>query len=429
MFAAIPFWHLRPFGPVSVYEMAMIVNLLFFPLYLGRSNIRWGGVDVLVFLFALSGILTVAISSASIYESMRIYRYMVLAPVLLYFVMRVMRPTQRQLIVGMITFSASVTVQALVVIYYVVQFGERPAGDSWAAYPYQSVVAGIVTFSVLAAMAASACLFLVPRFKGIRRYGMLVLGLVCVAGLLASATRASALAFLFLFPLSGWFLRRGSRRKWLVAGGYLVLATVIVAVAQAVFFGMSVSLGGGGEERRAIERVIDIDEYKADISGRVAFWANLTREAFSSPVFGKGMASYDVGFGGGTSFHVGSAHNMLVSAFYTSGIIGLCLLMLLWHSAFQRLNHLRVEKPDEAWISRFLAMSVMVLLLVSVTNDLTAGRGNLLMFLLALLYQGAQAPALSRRVGAAIDEPVSHSDEIKRGGGRILQAKKSDVRT
>lgn len=386
LFAAIPFWHLRLFEGISVYEMAVVANLFVMPFVQAKTRVRWNSLDVLVFLFAFYGIVTVAISSSTTYESMRIYRYMILGPALLYFIVRVMQPNQRQLAKGMAIFSALVAVQALVVIHYVITHRVRPeTGAGWELYQYQGVVASIVTFSVLAVMAASASFFLAWRARGVKRYALLLIWFVCTAGLLASATRASAFGFVLLFPLSGWFLRRAFRRKLLVTTGYLVIIGVMLSIAFMFVSGPNIALGGGGTNQNAIERVVNIDEYKSDIMGRVAFWVGLVRQGSSSAIFGKGMASFDIGTSGGTSFHVGSAHNVLVSTFYTSGLIGLLIILLLWRAAFRGIYQLNLDVPEERWRARFLMVSIMVLLLVSVTNDLTAGRGNLLLFLLALL--------------------------------------------
>lgn len=392
LFAAIPFWHVRIAGGISLYEITVVVNLLAMPFHLGRGGFRWGWVDTLVFLFALYGILSVAMSSASLYESMRTYRYLVLGPALLYFIVRVMRPNQQQMAKGMAIFSTFVAIQSLAVIYYVITHGERPAtGIEWESYQYQGIVAGIVTFSVLAVMAASSTLYLARYAKGIKSLMLLLIGLVCTAGLLASATRASAFGFLLLFPLSGWFLHRAFRRKLLVAVGYVVVFGVGIVVALMFMSGPYVALGNSGEEQRAIERVVDIEEYKADILGRVAFWKVLVAQSSDSILFGKGMASFDIGTSGGTTYHVSSAHNVFVSTYYTSGIIGLVVMLLLWRAVFRGIYKLDSNTKEDSWRTRFLVVSVMVLLLVSVTNDLTAGRGNLLMLLLAFLsYQPVQ---------------------------------------
>lgn len=385
LFAAIPFWHLRPFAYISAFEIVVIINLMLLPLYLGKSSNRWNGMDTLVFLFALYGVVAVEIGSSSFYESMRTYRYMVLSPALLYLIVRVQQLGQKQLAKSLTFFSTVVAVQSLAVIYYVIMHGERPVGDTWDAYQYQGIVASIVTFSVLAVMAASASLLIAWRTNGLKRFAFLLIGLVCTAGLVASATRASAFIFFLLFPMSGWILRRTFRRKLLVATGYLVLASVFVAITLMFFSGHYVALDSGDENRRALERVVDINKYKTDILGRVAFWVQLVRQGASSAILGKGMANFDIGTIGGTSFHVGSAHNVLVSTFYTSGVIGLAIILLLWRAAFRGIYKLNLDMADEIWRARFLTVNIMLMLMVSVTNDLTAGRGNLLLFLLALL--------------------------------------------
>jgi O-antigen ligase len=126
--------------------------------------------------------------------------------------------------------------------------------------------------------------------------------------------------------------------------------------------------------------------------GRLSFWATLVRQGADSPVVGKGMASFDIGTAADISYSISSAHNTLVSAFYTSGVPGLVIVLLLWRAAFRGIYRLDMNTPEERWRARFLTVSIMVLLLVSITNDMTAGRGNLLMFLLALLnYRTAKS--------------------------------------
>lgn len=407
LFAAIPFWHLKPFAYISAYEIVVIINLPFLLHSIGKAGKRWNGMDTLVFLFAFYGVFAVLISGSLFYESMRTYRYIVLGPTLLYLIIRMQNLDQKQLAKSMVFFSTVVAVQSLVVIYYSIAHHARPVGYEWETYRYAGIVASIVTFAVLAVMASSASLLLAWRTKGIKRYALLLLGLICTAGLLASATRAAEFVFFLLFPLSGWFLRRTIRRKLLVMSAYLVLAGVGVAIAFMYFSSPYIASNYGSDNSRAIERVIDIEEYKADILGRVAFWTNLVREASSSAILGKGLANFDIGLRGGTSFSISSAHNVLVSTFYTSGLIGLVIILLLWRAAFCGIYQLNFDVPDEKWRARFLTTSIMVMLLVSITNDLSAGRGNLLMLLLALLnYQ-----PVTQAQTASIKVPSNHNSQ------------------
>jgi len=384
LFVTIPFWHVRPFEHISVYEMAVMVNVLASPLYLARRGVRWNRTDLVVFLFGLYGLVAVLVGSSSVYESMRVFRYIVLGPTLLYFILRVIQPDASQLPKGMVLFSISVAAQALTVIYYVLTYGERPVGDAWRTQEYEWIVASIVSFSVLAAMASSAAFYLAREVSGWKFYSLFAVGLLNVIGLLASGTRAAVVGFVVLFPLSGWVIRRVSRRVLFVGAMYLMLLVFGTSIFAAALSRPSIAVHGAGREKRSVERVLDVKSYKADLSGRLALWGRLVREGFSSPTFGQGLASYDVGIKGGTGFRLGSAHNAFVSAFYTSGLIGLGILLFLFHSGFVGIFRLYEPSADGGWISRFLAVSFFVLTLVSLTNDLTAGRGNLLMFLLAL---------------------------------------------
>ena len=69
LFATLPFGHITFFSHINVLEIAILFNLLLLPFSHRKEPIRLCWVDILVFLYGMWELFSVAISSYSFYES------------------------------------------------------------------------------------------------------------------------------------------------------------------------------------------------------------------------------------------------------------------------------------------------------------------------------------------------------------------------
>jgi len=137
-------------------------------------------------------------------------------------------------------------------------------------------------------------------------------------------------------------------------------------------------------DKRAVERVFDLEMLLWDMSGRIDFWGRIANHALENPIFGSGGASHNIGTSGGTAFSLGSAHNVLVSTLVTSGVPGLIILLSLIWAVYKVFKVIDNKTISQCVLGKSVLASVSVLLMVAVTNDFSGGRVFLWFMFLAI---------------------------------------------
>lgn len=391
LFATIPFWHIKIGPHITLYEIGLLVNVIMAPAFHFQAKDRFRWPDLLVLIYAFYGIVSVAVSSDTFYESARTYRYLTLGPVLLYLIIRFTPATYDVIRRGLYFMAAGILLQVLIVLQYFIAFRSRPTGEAWVQFPMSDLVASIVTFGVLCSLAVCALIY---TRDGVRSATMKAIlygaALLIAAGMLAAVSRMVVVVFMLLFPLAGWIWARRQRRRRFAVGVYLMVGVMLVAMFVPLAWDLRTRVAHTAsaeqklEEGRSLERIVNVSLYQDDVIARLVFWGNLVRSAMDDPVLGKGTASYEIGMEGRFGMYISSAHNALVSALYTSGFVGLILLILLITAGYRNLSVVSPDSRQLASIGKFVLVGLTIVLFVSFTNDLTAGRGNIFMFLLAL---------------------------------------------
>ena len=404
LFATIPFWHLKIGPHITVYEVGLLVNLMVAPFFHFQARNRFRRLDVLVLIYAFYGVVSVAVGSDNLYESARTYRYLTLGPVLLYFIIRFTPSSYEVLRRGLYFMAAGILLQALIVLQFFITFRARPTGEAWELFPMSDLVASIVTFGVLCSLGVCALIYTRDGVKAAFMKAILYgSALLIAAGMLAAVSRMVVVTFVLLFPLAGWIWATRQRRRRLAVAVHVAVGSMLLAMFSPLAWEQSprgaqtTNSEQRLEEGRSLDRVINVDLYQDDAIARLTFWGNLVRSAMDDPVLGKGTASYEIGMEGRYGMYISSAHNALVSALYTSGFIGLVLLIMLIAAGYKSLSVVPADNKQRAAMGKFVMVGLTIVLFVSLTNDLTAGRGNIFMLLLALGAKLAYSPQPSTR--------------------------------
>jgi hypothetical protein len=405
LFTVIPFSHIKLGEHLTLYELGLLMNLIMGPFFfiLVKSKFRWP--DVLMLVYALYGIVSVLVGSVEFYESARTYRYLTLGPVFLYFIIRFTPVSYDVIRRGLYFMAAGVFLQTLIVLRYVVTFKARPTGEAWFFFPMSDLAASIVTLGVLCSLAACALIYTRGEVKSAFKKAILYGGaMVLAAGMFAAASRMVVVVFMLLFPFAAWIWKSRQRRRHFAVGVYVLIGAMMLAIFSPLIWDQGSNAKQATratqnvEEGRSLERVVDIDLYQQDIGSRLRFWGNLVKSAMDDPVFGKGTASHEVGKEGGYGIYISSAHNILVSALYTSGFIGLVLLIMQIAAGYKCVSIVPADNKQLAALGKFVMVGLTIVLFVSFTNDLTAGRGNIFMFLLAMAAKLAYSSPPPQRV-------------------------------
>ena len=407
LFAVMPLFYVQVLPHVNAIEAALILNLLLVPALFGGRNpyLKVTGTDLVIAAYALIGLISVLVGSTSFYDSARLYRFLVVSPVVGYIVVRFSKLGPKELLRGLYMTIPATAIQAVVIVIDYIREGQRPQDVG---------IADLITFSVWCGIGLAVLIYDRPNLRSrFARLVALATALVLFAGLVASASRAAVVTFALVGPLAGFIWRKRSRVRWF---GYTAIATmvglIIVIAVNPVFTGYSPRTEKQIEAQRSIKRVADWHLYVTDAQGRIAFWSRLMSEGMKRPVLGHGTASYDIGKAGGTLTSMGSAHNALISALQTSGVPGMLVVLLLLSVGFRSIERIPRGGRDLDTVGKVILVGYAMIVYVSLTNALSAGRGQALLFLLAILAHLAASQRSRRRVvvGAEPEPSVAGGD-------------------
>ena len=365
-------------GHIYLVDIPVLVGILFLPFSIKSRHQKIAILDFLVFAYLVANLLSVAVGLETLYESARYYRQMVLGPVLLYIVVRFSPLSADQLRKAMFFMLPGILFQGFLLIKYYLINHSRPVGVEAAA--------STVTLSVL------FCISLFVLFLGkqgrigvAKRVLWLILITAFSAMLLVTFTRAAIISVALLLPCIHmiWIKRHLRKIFGSIVFASLLAFFVLLAAGSIISFSPQ-KVENQKEVQRSVGRLYEKDLYVKDLSDRLAFWGKLTRNALENPLLGSGASSYSIGKLGGTQFQLGSSHNLLVSSLLTSGLVGVCLMLLIIRSAFSSFNRFFANEDIDS-LGKILMASFTVMLLVGITNDFTGGRVLIWFLLLSLI--------------------------------------------
>ncbi len=380
LFSVMPLFYVQVLPHVDAIEAALIINVLFAPALFGGRNpyLKVNATDLAVVAYVFIGLISVLVGSTSFYNSARLYRFLVVSPVVGYMVIRFSKLVPKDLLRGLYLTIPATAVQAIVIVAAYIREGQRPQDIG---------IADLITFSVWCGIGLTLLIYNRTNVRSrLAKLASLVAALILLAGLVASASRAAIVTFVLLVPFAGFIWKKRSRRRWF---GYAAIATmaglIVIIAVDPVFTGYSPITERQIEAQRSIKRITDWHLYVEDAQGRIAFWSRLMSEAMERPLLGHGTASYIIGKSGGTVFSLGSAHNALISALQTSGVPGMLVLLLLMSIGFRNMERIPTGDRHLEVVGKVMLIGYAIIVYVSLTNALSAGRGQVLLFMLAIL--------------------------------------------
>ena len=407
-------------GFIRVYEIGILLALISVFLK-GRSGTfsHITMLDKMVFVYATYQIIVVLVGAENIYESARMYRYLVLGPVLVYFVIRVMPFSLKTVSRAHILMIAVVLVQTVLVILIYIEEGRRPKG-----VPHE-LIGNIVKYAFLVSYIFVLLVFS-RRYIGTGKNRLLWLGalVVITAGMLAAASRGVTMPTLLMLLLTPWIWKSMRRRRFLgtAVSGFLILVIFIIAFAPPRF---QVDESEKIDDARSVERIVSVVGYLADITDRVQFWAGMFDVAMEHPFLGHGAYSSSIkesGLDGKKGKRGGPthSHNMIVSSAVTGGLPALMILVSLILTMYSLYGQMKADHhPREVFEKSFIVWSV-VFLIVGLTNDIQGGVAILFFFMMGVMQQ---IVLHGRYASNAImgDEAVTEVTKIESDSDRILQ--------
>jgi O-antigen ligase len=370
-------------GHIYLFEIPTIFILFLFPLFINKKDLpfRITFLDFIVFAYALFNLVSVCIGIESLYESARYYRAMVLSPVLVYIVIRYASIEPRVIKTGFYLIAFATLVQSFFFIQYYLIYGVRPGRDVAGA------ISSPITISYLFCVACAVFFFQRETLKSrFRRILSIALSFILAMAVVVSSTRVAFLGLIFTIPIAKkvWHKLRLRKIMTTMVVGTVFLALVVIFSTATINIEPTSKIKDEKTIRKSVERLFTPDLYMKDLKGRMDFWRNTMQMALKNPVFGSGSDKYAVEHRGKTRFKLSSVHNFLLSAIIVSGFPGLLILLLMIIYTYKCLNKVYNESPMESSIGIIVMVSFTILIMISMSNDLSGGRVTLFFFLMAI---------------------------------------------
>lgn len=415
LFAVMPLTQVTVAGHVLLLEIVLL-GVIFAMLMTGGNagaTKRVLYLDVVIIVYAIFNLASVGAGGDDWYVSMRYYRWNVLAPVIIYFVLRKANLSAEMLKYGLLFLIPGMIVQAGMFIKYYLTYGIRPEG-------VEGVMYSTITLSAIFATGTWVLLFLRNQVSGKVRYIVVVsASAVLLTALVISFTRMAIISFVVFTPIVHRLWVKERLRRY-ASYAFMAFIGVFVAVilASSIAF-EDVYIEDEKEVQSSIERVYNIDLYVKDLTGRLAFWGRMASIAMENPILGTGGAGYSVGTRGGTAFHLGSVHNVLISSLIVAGVPGLIIFILLIWGTYKCLNSTANDSDLVVSLGKILWCSYTMLILIAITNDVTGARILHMFFLMGLIANLSLLKSDDKR-----DTTEDTSEQKEKGPVRVLYAKR-----
>jgi len=376
--ASLPLTNIKFFGHLYLFELiAAIIFLMILVLFaIGFVKIRLNHTDYIVLAFGFFSLISVAINIDSLYESMRYYRHMVLVPILVYFLIRsiffeVYSTQKGSLVLILVTIFLVVSM----IIYYF-RTGLRPE----EAFGIDS----LITASMLAAFAIFFFYYHIEYFEGLLFKTFLGIILVIIfLGLIVSMTR-SAIFGVFLIPIILRIILNKKILQKVFLFSFLLGVFSLIFISYFYYHPNKTNFSPRQQYRpieleREIDRITNIDSYSDDAKRRLDEWGYILSIGMKKPFLGYGGTYYHFAKGGQST-----AHNIFISSFLTSGFLGLALLLTLYSSACLNIFSVNIIEPRVNILRKFIFASMIMMLMIGITNDFAGERAILFFFVIAL---------------------------------------------
>jgi hypothetical protein len=370
---SISFIHFRGdyfalFG-LSPYEFVLIAILLYtvYILSIQRKRITLISLDWITIAYVFFALIPVIQDLDNLYIAARDYRHLFLVPIIAYLTLPFLYDDVQQLITSFLSFTVGLFVTSFSLFPDFLRTGDRPRG-------YNLITLGLLSsWSVVLAFSIRK---ISPNFifKSIV-YTVVVVLLFIMA---LSVSRGVLLAFLLSSILSLFIFKNILYQKIFTVTfiSFIALFFISLSVLGLPKFSPTYELSEEYKEmRRSVYRVTEPQFFLTDLNDRMSLWRRAFHIGLEKPILGKGAIWY-------RKLGLSTPHNIFISVFLTSGILGIVLFTSLIVVSYRTIFSLAGRKHFKDF-GKFLFIALTIILIVGATNDFSGGRYLLFFILLS----------------------------------------------
>jgi len=359
------------FGMTSP-EIVMIIILFYsiIVLALKLKTFYFNLLDWITILFVFFSLIPVIISADDLYIAARDYRHLFLTPLFAYILLQICFDKVKQMNIALLISAVILIIGTLPTFPYYLKTGSRLESGF-----------NVITIAIMCSWYVLMLYFTKDDVSNtIYKWINYLLLLYMLMIIFFIGSRAVISGFVISYIFSFFILKKKLYQN-------LFLIFIVVGIFSFYFSLMfldenlirvdKVMTEDYREVSHSIFRITSIEHWTYDLKIRLSIWKKAFFIGLENPLFGAGAAAY-------RSLHLSTPHNIFLSIFLTSGVLGvLTFLILIVNSylTFFSFNNLK-NYPQ---ITKFFFISFSVLLFVGATNDFSAGRYLLFFILLSAI--------------------------------------------
>ena len=355
------------FGITPPEVVLIIITLYFLTAFMLKlKSFSINSLDWIITSFVFLALIPVVMSTENLYVAARDYRHLLLTPLFSYLLLQVCFEKVKQMNIGLFFATAIIIIGTAFTLPYYIKTGNR----------FESGF-NVITLGVMFSWSVSL-LFLTRNGVSNIIYKIInyIICLYMLVIIFFIGSRAVIIGFVISCILSIFIIQKKIFQK-------LFLIAIVSVVVSFYFSIMAVNETEVKVDRtmskdfrevsHSVFRITSMEHWVYDFNVRLAIWKKAISIGLENPILGSGASEY-------RSLYLSTPHNIFISVFLTSGILGVLLFLFLIVTSYSTLfafDHLK-QYPQ---ITKFFFISLSTLLFVGATNDFSGGR-YLLFFLL-----------------------------------------------
>jgi len=354
---------------ISPHEFVLIAILLYtiYIISIRKKRITFISLDWAAIAYVFFALIPVILDLDNLYIAARDYRHLFLVPIIAYLTLPFLYENVQQLITSFLFFTVGLFITSFSLFPEFLRTKSRPRGYNLITLGLLSSWSVILAFSIR----NRSYHFI---FKSIVYAAVVVLLFIMAL----SVSRGVLLAFLLSGILSLFIFKNTLYQKIFTSTFISCLALFFIYLAvlgQPKFSPTQEFSEEYKEMRRSVYRVTDVQFFLNDFNDRMSLWRRAFHLGLEKPILGKGANWY-------RKLGLSTPHNIFISIFLTSGILGTVLFALVIVVSYNTIFSLAGREQFKDF-GKFLFVALTVILIVGATNDFSGGRYLLFFILLS----------------------------------------------
>lgn len=359
---------------IQVWEVPLYISFLIYLSILYKNKPRLNSLDKLIFYYFILSSISVFSDFDTILDSMQMYRWTVIPPVIIYMMIR----SQCENYIWNTTYFK---IMLPGILLYSVFFIQNTVSNNFSrgfidTYGTMRVISLAYVFS----LGIAIVLYLIKRKLLVKILMLIILFIALIFTFTRAMIFGAILTSIFIYLIS---IRKKYRvnlySKYIVIGVFSFFVLIINYSA----FESNMDKKELREIQKSSNRLVNLDVFKEDINDRLRMWASfLDLQPDHTLLVGKGLSHTTIGFEKNLNQYYASSHNFLISFFRRSGILGVLLVINIIITGLKySFSSLKYSGKNDSH-EKVILYNILILFFLGFTNDLFTGNRISYLFLM-----------------------------------------------